>query len=205
MAWFDNIGAALASKGAAALGASVLMVGGGVAVAQSGVGLDTAEDHLPEEVGVGLDTARDHVPDHVDLDELFPFAGQDEAGSGVIEVEPGVVEVQEIDVQEIVDLDIAANGEGERSETADRVHRALTGAEEGAEDPIGPGDEGFGGAVSARAQEEGPLGEDVSSAARGDDEEEVVEGGDDSPGASSTAPGPPEEVPGPPTNPGPNG
>lgn len=58
------------------------------------------------------------------------------------------------------------NGEGERSETAQAVHEALTASSDG--DGLKPGDEGFGKAVSENAKAGGSdFGQSVAEAARG--------------------------------------
>ena len=146
MSIFSSIGAALgstlstalASKGAVAAGAAVLMVGGGVAVAQSGPGLDHADEKA-----------------EADLTSLVPFYGDEE--------EYG--EVVELDVDEVTTNDNGENGEDET--TSERVHDALTGGADDEGDAIGPGHPDFGATVAERAQEE-HLGEIVSEAARGD-------------------------------------
>jgi len=132
MSIFSSIGAALgsslstalASKGAVAAGAAVLMVGGGVAVAQSGPGLDHADEKA-----------------EADLTSLVPFYGDEENG-----------DVVELDVDEVTTNDNGENGENET--TSERVHDALTGGADDEGDAIGPGHPDFGATVAERAQEE---------------------------------------------------
>ncbi len=203
MALLSSIGAALSGKATATVGAAVLMVGGGVALAQGGMstgqnppGHDDAVAAIGENVdGEVCDEEQwenaafcrgpSHPPGLYDPDEDASTNGDDEVDE--------VVAVEENGDDE--------NGDDERSETAKRVHEALTGGDE-----LKPGDEGFGEAVSQRARNpEVDLGDEVSKAARGENGDDEDDENDEDDNDDSGRRGPPEGVPaGPPEGVGPN-
>jgi hypothetical protein len=116
----------------------VLLAGGGMAFAQSGLGSGL----------LGLDTP----PVIEDEDDGRKFG--EEVSELAREIDPDNL------TEENLEAENEENGEDERSEVAEAVLEVLGGE-------LSPGDEGFGNAVADQAREDGrALGEDVSNAAR---------------------------------------
>lgn len=157
MARFARKTPSLGHRSLIAAGAATLMVGGGVAVAQTG--LQTAEGQ------VGEVTPADKAPELPELpDQPSDDVGGDELDKDAEEKSEGgeqELDIQELDA-ELDDTEGTEEEDEERSETAERVHEALTG------DETSPGDEDFGQIVSERARNY-RLGPAVSAAARGED------------------------------------
>lgn len=163
---FSTLFAALSTKGVAAAAAGTLMVGGGVAVAQSvppDVTPDVTPDDVPEDVVPDLDEIPDDIgPTGVEEETVEEETPDSDENLGEIQNLELDGDLEEDEGPE--DPEIENAEEGERSETAKAVHRALTGYVEG-EEEITPGHPDFGATVSARARE-GGLGKAVSEAAR---------------------------------------
>lgn len=207
MAVLSSLLSYLGTKGVAAAGAATLMVGGGVAVAQTG-GLDLAQDRVPDEVELPVDD-QDLDDDETDTDAEAetrveePVSDDDPISSLEVEecptedpdCEPAPVDcdtdpddacpeqIEDECDEEVAAEDESTDGEATaeetsvesdcRSETAKRVHEALTdGAVDDAGEPIVPGHPDFGATVSERAKDpEVHLGREVSEAARGGESE----------------------------------
>ena len=186
---------------AVATGAAVVLLGGGAAIAVEG-----GEPPLEEEADPGDEPAPDEGPEpEAELQDTEPIDGTEDAEplpelgadalDGPEETDPGAADLEAMD-------------EEERSETARRVHEALSG------DPaIGPGHPEFGAHVSKRARsgQPGDLGRAVSRAARDLDadasltfeerERPARSDGNDADGDRPVDAGPPEGVPpGPPAH-----
>ena len=180
MALIDGIRTFLTAK-AAPVAAATIVLGGGAAIAAPGVTLSTSDDASSTETAEEQDWAIGRADDD-QLERIEAFCAENpEAAfcSGESDWVPGAPDDGEAeegteDTEEPADSDESADSEEEaedgRSETASRVHRALTG------DPgIVPGDPAFGPTVSERART-GQLGGLVSRAARGEDlDEEALE------------------------------
>lgn len=165
MSRFVSQATSLGRRSLIAAGAATLMVGGGVAVAQTGLPLaeEKVDDNTPAEKSPELPELPVQPSEDVgetDPDEKDDDDAKNEGGG------------QESDIQELdTDLDDLEEGAGEdqeRSETAQRVHEALTGRQ------ASPGEEDFGQIVSERARTY-RLGPAVSAAAHGEDWEEHLE------------------------------
>jgi hypothetical protein len=161
------VAAKLATK-TTAVAAAVLLIGGGAAIAAPGGG---APEDAPEEVEVEVPADDDPLvvlAEHCATEEGAddPFCSGD-SDTGIDDESPDSDDPDgddaegddaEGDAEEAEDTE-----DGARSDTADRVHRALTGGDE-----LRPGDPGFGQAVAERART-GQLGGLVSRAARGEE------------------------------------
>ena len=166
----------LTTKATAVLAAFAL-VGGGAAIAAPGTGGEPTGEE-PEE-STELDEvsleglAQQQLQQLVDAcaeDPDAEYCSGDSADGDESEGDMAIVEPTED-----VDAALEEEGDGEedpRSETARRVHRALTGS-----DDMVPGDPGFGEAVSSRARsgQPGELGRLVSRAAQGIGDEDPLE------------------------------
>ncbi|MEX2549052.1 MAG: hypothetical protein WD638_02395 [Nitriliruptoraceae bacterium] len=140
---------ALTSK-VAATAATVVLIGGGAAIATEGVADDAETEGLEIAESAGDDAKKDSD------------STSESDGEAKVEGE-GDVSAEEEEEGEEKEFDLGALDEdGERSDTADRVHEALSGGD------FAPGDEGFGEAVSKRARG-GELGDLVSRAAQGEE------------------------------------
>ncbi len=180
MAGLSALFASLSTKGAASAVAATLLVGGGVAVAQNATLTADDEVTLTDEEASDLTGGVEDEPDmlcpdaaEVGLDTANPAGNPDEPGdcppdeAAAAADEGDNARVQEVPETEFGDLESLEDDEpeDERSDTAKRVHRALTWDQDGTEG-IEPGP-GFGAAVSKRARS-GHLGPAVSAAARND-------------------------------------
>jgi hypothetical protein len=168
----------LTTKATAVLAAFAL-VGGGAALAAPGVGDEPAGEEPPESTDLELDEVSLEGLEEQQLQQMAdtcaeaPDAGYC-SGDSIDEVMDSVDPTDEGDTGlGPEDVEVEDEDEGTRSETAVRVHRALTGS-----DDIVPGDPEFGSTVSERARsgQPGDLGRLVSNAARGEvaDAEDLV-------------------------------
>jgi len=176
----------LAAK-AVPVAAATLVIGGGAAIAAPGVvtlsgddGVETAEAEEEHDWAIGRadDEQLDRIADFCDEEPDAAFCRGDSYGHDEMQdrAPASAGDPEKADVNK----DDAEDG---RSDTARRVHEALSGDE-----AIVPGDRGFGQAVSERART-GQLGGLVSRVARGD----VVDD-DDFDLDERSEPGPPEHA-----------
>jgi hypothetical protein len=177
VALIDGIRTFLTAK-AAPVAAATIVLGGGAAIAAPGVTLSTDDDAATtesvEDPGWAIGRADEEQLERIaayctENPEAAFCSGDSEDPIGWVpgasddgEAEEGAQDAEEpADSEEPVDSEEEA--EDGRSDTARRVHKALTG------DPdIVPGDPAFGPTVSERART-GQLGGLVSRAARGED------------------------------------
>jgi|GEM_PF-3713961 len=168
----------LTTKATAVLAAFAL-IGGGAAIAAPSIGdgsdddveVDDSENEHDWALGKADDDQLDRIAAYCEENPEASFCSSDsgqvlpgpaeQAGSEEPD-EPEGVE-PDADEEEAPDDEVEGEDQGDtRSETAQRVHRALTGGD------TAPGDPDFGAKVSARARS-GGLGKLVSRAARGED------------------------------------
>jgi hypothetical protein len=209
----------LTTKATAVLAAFAL-VGGGAALAAPGVGDEPPGEEPQESTDLELDEVSLEGLEEQQLQQMADTCAEDAGSSLCSGASPDRDENEEdtdiVGPTEDGDAALeeeAVEDEDTRSETAVRVHRALTGS-----DDIVPGHPDFGKTVSERARsgQPGDLGRLVSNAARGEfadledleltdraprtrteDLEEDVESSDDGPEASGrpAQAGPPAGTP----------
>jgi hypothetical protein len=162
-----TVAAKLATR-TTAVAATVVLIGGGVAIAApGGDDPDDAPDDVEVEVLADddpLDVLAEHCATEEGADD--PFCSGD-SDTGIDDEGPDGDDPDGGDPEGDGTGGDGTEGDeaedGARSDTADRVHRALTGGDE-----LRPGDPGFGQAVAERART-GQLGGLVSRAARGEE------------------------------------
>jgi len=166
----------------AATGAAVVLLGGGAALAtEAGDTMNTqetggdTEEETTEEETTEEETTEEETTEEETTEEEAPEeeapeeeTTEEEAPEESDEAEEpeGSQDSPDPDAAPVDDTSTSGSTEDERSDTAKRVHEALSG------DPdTRPGDEGFGASVSKNARA-GGLGQEVSRAARGLDADE---------------------------------
>ena len=172
------------------LAAATLMIGGGAAIAAPGVTLSGGEEGEATEEEVVEEAEAEHDwaigrADEEQLQRIAEFCGENPDASfcsgDSIDWVPGAP--RDVEADEVDEAVAEEDEEDGRSDTARRVHKALSGDE-----AIMPGDPEFGPSVSERART-GQLGGLVARAARG---EELSE--DDLELDEPRQPGPPDHA-----------